>query len=181
MGISDRRPKPSVQEVLATDTNPAPPLMRTESPADGWPTDDVSAERYFSKEWHDREVETVWRKCWQLACREEEIPNVGDHIVYEIVHDSLIVVRTSPTEIRAEDGSVTGTFTIPKDVPKGSHRIALVTKTNDGKPTTLTVGVRVGEWEKGANVAIWLIVLPIVLSIAGALILPATRRRRRTA
>jgi phenylpropionate dioxygenase-like ring-hydroxylating dioxygenase large terminal subunit len=101
MGISDRRPKPSVQDVFATDTNPAPSVMRNESPADGWPTDDVSAERYFSKEWHDREVENVWRKCWQLACREEEIPNVGDHIVYEIVHDSLIVVRTSPTEIRA--------------------------------------------------------------------------------
>jgi hypothetical protein len=78
----------------------------------------------------------------------------------------------------AADGTVTGTFTIPKDVPKGSHRIALVTKTTDGKPTTLTVGVMVGEWKKGANVAIWLIVLPIVLSIAGALILPATRRRR---
>jgi phenylpropionate dioxygenase-like ring-hydroxylating dioxygenase large terminal subunit len=101
MGISDRRPKPSVQDVFATDTNPAPSVMRNESPADGWPTDDVSAERYFSKEWHDREVENVWRKCWQLACREEEIPNVGDHIVYEIVHDSLIVVRTSPNEIRA--------------------------------------------------------------------------------
>lgn len=101
MGVSDRRPKPSVQEVFASDTNPAPPVMRTESPADGWPTSDVSAERYFSKEWHDREVETVWRKCWQLACREEEIPNVGDHVIYEIVHDSLIVVRTSPTEIRA--------------------------------------------------------------------------------
>lgn len=101
MGITDRRPSPSVQEVFATDTNPAPDMMRSESPADGWPTNDVSAERYFSKEWHDREVETVWRKCWQLACREEEIPNVGDHIVYNIVHDSLIVVRTSPTEIRA--------------------------------------------------------------------------------
>jgi phenylpropionate dioxygenase-like ring-hydroxylating dioxygenase large terminal subunit len=101
MGISDRRPKPSVQDVFATDTNPAPSVMRNESPADGWPTSDVSAERYFSKDWHDREVETVWRKCWQLACREEEIPNVGDHIVYEIVHDSVIVVRTSPSEIRA--------------------------------------------------------------------------------
>ena len=31
----------------------------------------------------------------------EEIPNVGDHVLYEIVHDSLIVVRTSPTEIKA--------------------------------------------------------------------------------
>lgn len=76
------------------------------------------------------------------------------------------------------DGTVTGTFTIPKDVPKGSHRIALVTRTNDGKPITLTVGVMVGEWKKGANVTVWLIILPIVLSVAGALILPATRRRK---
>ena len=36
----------------------------------------------------------------------------------------------------------------------------------------------VGEWEKGAGVTVWLIVLPIVLAAAGALLLPATRRRR---
>ena len=36
-----------------------------------------------------------------MACRVEEIPNVGDHVIYEIVHDSLIVVRTGPDEIRA--------------------------------------------------------------------------------
>lgn len=77
-----------------------------------------------------------------------------------------------------KDGTVTGTFTLPKDVQRGSHRIALVTKTSDGKPATLTVGVMVGEWKKGANVTVWLIVLPIVLAVAGALILPATRRRK---
>jgi phenylpropionate dioxygenase-like ring-hydroxylating dioxygenase large terminal subunit len=38
---------------------------------------------------------------WQLACRVEEIPNIGDHVVYEIARDSLIVVRTGPEEIRA--------------------------------------------------------------------------------
>lgn len=79
------------------------------------------------------------------------------------------------------DGTVAGTFTLPTDVPHGSHRIALVTKTSDGKPATLTVGVMVGEWKKGANVTVWLIVLPIVLAIAGALILPATRRRKSRA
>jgi phenylpropionate dioxygenase-like ring-hydroxylating dioxygenase large terminal subunit len=36
-----------------------------------------------------------------VACRVEEIPNVGDHIIYEIVDNSLIVVRSSPTEIKA--------------------------------------------------------------------------------
>ena len=101
MDLLINRPGPSVQDVFATDANPAPSVMRIESPAQGQSTDDISIERYFSKEWHDREVEHVWRKCWQLACRVEEIPNVGDHVVYEIVHDSLIVARTGPDEIRA--------------------------------------------------------------------------------
>ncbi len=95
------RPGPSVQEVLSRDVNPAPEIMRVESPAMGLGTGDVSIERYFSKEWHDQEVQKVWRKTWQLACRVEDIAGIGDHILYEIVHDSLIVVRTGPGEIRA--------------------------------------------------------------------------------
>ena len=118
------RPRPSVQEVLATDRNPAPAVLRMESPATRLGTADIGIDRYFSREWHDREVEKVWRKTWQMACRLEEIPNVGDHVVYEIVHDSLIVVRTNQadgsagirayvnsclhrgTQLRCEDGNV---------------------------------------------------------------------------
>lgn len=99
--IIARRPGPSVQEIFATDTNAAPEIMRSESPAQNQSLRDISAERYFSREWHEREIQKVWRKTWQLACRLEHIPNVGDHIVYEIVHDSLIVVRTKTDEIRA--------------------------------------------------------------------------------
>ena len=94
------RPRPSVQEVLASDRNPAPDCLRFESPATGLGNADIPMDRYFSKAWHDREVEKVWRKTWQMACRLEEITKVGDHVVNEIVHDSLIV-RTSATEIRA--------------------------------------------------------------------------------
>lgn len=104
MKISDivkDRPGPSVQEVLAADVNPAPKVMLAESPPSGLGTGDIDIARYFDKAWHDREVEKVWRKTWQLACRVEEIPNVGDHVVYEIVHDSLIVVRSKTDEIRA--------------------------------------------------------------------------------
>ena len=116
------RPKPSVQEVLATDKNPAPDCLRYESPAQGQSTQDISVDRYYSRDWHNREVDKVWRKTWQMACRLEEIPNVGDHVVYEIVHDSLIVVRTGVgandirayvnsclhrgTQLRATDGNV---------------------------------------------------------------------------
>ena len=101
MDIIARRPGPSVQEVFETDTNPAPAVMREESPAQGQSSADVSIERYFARDWHEREVEQVWRKTWQLACRLEHIPNVGDHVVYEIVRDSLIVMRTGPDEIKA--------------------------------------------------------------------------------
>ena len=77
------------------------------------------------------------------------------------------------------DGVVVGTFTIPKNVDQGSHRIAVVAKTVDGKPATLTVGIKVGEWKKERSIALWIIVLPIVLAVFGALLLPATRRRKK--
>jgi hypothetical protein len=56
-----------------------------------------------------------------------------------------------------------------------------VARTTDGEPATLAVGINVGEWEKESSLTVWLIVLPIVLAVAGALVLPATRRRRRPA
>ncbi len=77
------------------------------------------------------------------------------------------------------DGVVVGTFTIPKNVDQGSHRIAVVAKTVDGKPATLTVGIKVGEWKKERSIALWIIILPIVLAVFGALLLPATRRRKK--
>jgi hypothetical protein len=77
------------------------------------------------------------------------------------------------------DGAVTGSFTIPKNAPKGAHRVVIVAQTIDGKPATLAVGINVGEWDSGPGVAVWLIVLPIALAVVGGLLLPAQRRRRR--
>jgi hypothetical protein len=63
------RPGPSVQEVFATELNPPPAVMLSESPASGLGTGDVSIERHFSREWHEAEVKKVWQKTWQMACR----------------------------------------------------------------------------------------------------------------
>lgn len=87
------RPKPSLQEIYNKDRIPPPGHMREESRVD-MGNEDIPVERYFSKDYHDEEVVKVWRKTWQWACRLEDIPNVGDHVVYNIVNDSLIVVRT---------------------------------------------------------------------------------------
>jgi phenylpropionate dioxygenase-like ring-hydroxylating dioxygenase large terminal subunit len=63
--------------------------------------DDVPTTQFTSRDWHDLEVERLWRRVWQVACRVEELEKVGDHVVYEIGDDSLIVVRSSDDEIRA--------------------------------------------------------------------------------
>ncbi len=92
----------SVQQIFAKDRIPPPPILQLESPRD-MGREDVSLDRYYSRGWHEREIETVWRKTWQMACRVEDIPEVGDTEVYDIVHDSLIVVRTGTgrNDIRA--------------------------------------------------------------------------------
>ena len=101
-GAPPRSPARSVQDILAGDANPPPPILQMESPRD-MGRDDVSLDRYYTKAWHDLEVKTVWQKVWQMACRVEDIPNVGDTEIYDIVHDSLIIVRTGtgPADIRA--------------------------------------------------------------------------------
>ena len=43
----------------------------------------------------------LWNKVWQVACREEEIPEVGDFYTYDILDQSVIVVRSGADEITA--------------------------------------------------------------------------------
>lgn len=96
----DRCPGPSVQDILEQDTRSVPDVLRKQAYSYVG-SDDLAVERYFSKEFHDLEVEHVWKKTWQMACREEEIPEIGDHVVYDICGLSLIVTRTAEDEIKA--------------------------------------------------------------------------------
>jgi len=88
------------QQLLDTDPFPVPAVLRLESPK-FLGNADVSTARYTSREWHEREVERLWKRVWQFACREEQIPKVGSHVVYDIANMSFIVVRTGPDEIKA--------------------------------------------------------------------------------
>lgn len=55
---------------------------------------EVPIERYTTREWHLLEKEHLWRKVWQMACREEHLPEVGSYVVYDVAGDSYVVVRT---------------------------------------------------------------------------------------
>lgn len=54
----------------------------------------LSTAPYISPEYARAERDRLWLKTWLVACREEEIPRVGDFKVYELLDQSLIVVRT---------------------------------------------------------------------------------------
>jgi len=90
----------SYQDLLDADTHPVPEVLRWEAPIT-LPPSKVPVEQYTTREYHDLEVEKIWSKVWQMACREEEIPEVGDHQVYEIADHSIIVVRSAPNRIQA--------------------------------------------------------------------------------
>jgi phenylpropionate dioxygenase-like ring-hydroxylating dioxygenase large terminal subunit len=59
------------------------------------------AEAFISESYARAEPERLWRKVWQVACRVEEIPEVGDYVTYDIVDDTILVVRSAPGEISA--------------------------------------------------------------------------------
>lgn len=65
------------------------------------------------------------------------------------------------------------------NISNGAHRLVVVTKTKDDMSATLAVGIDIGEWKKESTLTVWLIVLPIVAAVIGALALPATRRRKQ--
>ena len=95
-----RSPGISYQELLDTDTRSVPDVLRLESPR-YLGSDDIDVARYTARAWHDLEAERLWPRVWQFACRESDIPEVGDHIIYEIVRSSYVVIRTAPGTIQA--------------------------------------------------------------------------------
>lgn len=99
---SQNGPLPGVyyQKELRGDSRPVPGALTLVSPDTSGP-DQVPVEHYISPEYHLKEVERLWKKTWQWACREEQIPNVGDTYVYDICTMSILLVRTAPDEIKA--------------------------------------------------------------------------------
>src|SRR4029079_11318494 len=63
--------------------------------------DRVRKERYYDPDFYELEAEQLWPRVWQMACRLEEIPQPNDFAEYEILDQSVIVVRTDDGGVRA--------------------------------------------------------------------------------
>ena len=91
---------PLYDDLLATDSREVHPTLR-ERGEFAFEGDEIPRDRYFSKEFAALEREKVWKKTWQFAAREEEIPEVGDRVEYAVAGMSFMIVHCAPGEFKA--------------------------------------------------------------------------------
>lgn len=109
------------QRLLDAEVRDVPVSLRATS-AGHLDAADIAPTRYFDPDFHRLEVDRVWNRVWQMACREEQIPEVGDSLVYEVADTSLIVVRTGADVIRAYHNSCLHRGTQLRTTPGRVHR-----------------------------------------------------------
>src|SRR5580700_6344631 len=80
-----------------TDVNwtPLPVPLAVEDPSR------IPKQRYYDPDFYALEAELFWPRVWQMACRLEEIPRAGDFVEYQILDQSVIVVRTDDLGVQA--------------------------------------------------------------------------------
>jgi phenylpropionate dioxygenase-like ring-hydroxylating dioxygenase large terminal subunit len=88
--------------MLEGDTRTPPDYLFEETLAD-MPNDPLSTESYTSEAYAQAEREKLWPNVWLFAAREDELPEPGDTVVFEINEKSFLIVRQ-------KDGSVKGFY-----------------------------------------------------------------------
>lgn len=95
-----RSPGPSLQDLHRTDTRTVPPAMLDHS-YEPQGSADVPRSRYTDPAFAALEHEYLWTSTWQMACFESDLADPGDHVVYDVADQSLIVTRTRAGSIKA--------------------------------------------------------------------------------
>ena len=61
----------------------------------------IPADRYRSREFAALEAEFLWPRVWQMACRLDQIATPGSYLAYEILDQSVVVVRVDEHRVKA--------------------------------------------------------------------------------
>jgi len=56
---------------------------------------------YTSQAFYDREVEAIFKKTWNFLGREDEVPNHGDYMTFDLFGESVMVLRDKDGTVRA--------------------------------------------------------------------------------
>ena len=99
--------------------------------------------------------------------------------------DSIVEVWlfSTPTQLGSAvvgaDGAMNGTYKLPFGIKSGSHRVVVTARLLNGKPTTFTFGILVGNINKTSTLTRVLIAIPISLAVGFGFLLPTQARRRK--
>ena len=99
--------------------------------------------------------------------------------------ESLVEVWlfSTPTKLGTaevgSDGKMSGEYKLPFGTKSGAHRVVVSAKLPNGKPTTFTLGILVGDISTTSTLTRVLIAIPITLAIGFGFLLPTQLRRRR--
>jgi phenylpropionate dioxygenase-like ring-hydroxylating dioxygenase large terminal subunit len=90
---------PLVEDLLKEDPRSTPAL---DAKGNHFPAEKrIDLSRYLSPAFAELEKEKLWKRVWQYACREEDIPNVGDRTAYSVGPLSYMIVRADERTIKA--------------------------------------------------------------------------------
>ncbi len=96
----DRCPGMTYTDMLEADTRRAPDYLLMESNQD-LGDEPLSTERYTSAEFAALEETKMWPNIWQFVAREEDMPEPGDTVVYDINDRSYLLVRQRDLSVKA--------------------------------------------------------------------------------
>jgi phenylpropionate dioxygenase-like ring-hydroxylating dioxygenase large terminal subunit len=61
----------------------------------------IPTSRYLSRQFYDQEVQALWNRVWQLACRTDQVASPGAYLEYAVADQSFLIVRGKDDKIRA--------------------------------------------------------------------------------
>ena len=99
--------------------------------------------------------------------------------------ESLVEVWlfSTPTKLGTaevgSDGKMSGEYKLPFGTKSGAHRVVVTAKLPNGKPTTFTLGILVGDISTTSTLTRVLIAVPISIAIFFGFLLPTRVKRRK--
>ena len=116
----------------------------------------------------------------RLAAGDEIKISVGGFKPGSLVEVWLFSTPTQlGTAVVGADGTVSGTYRLPAGTKSGTHRVVVTARLANGKSTSFTLGILVGDISTTSTLTRVLIAIPIALAIGFGFLLPNQLRRRR--
>lgn len=96
-GSEDR---PLTKELWEAESRPTHPSIMQEGSVDPH-NKQVDYKRYYDPDYARAEQEKLWLRSWVYACRDEDLPHVGDRMPVRIGPNWFMVVRTAEDSFKA--------------------------------------------------------------------------------